>query len=142
MSKRGAIAGVMALLFLGGAPLQFEAMAGTCSGKGCQTARLEFTPGQRITIQVINQTASLVELQKVYGTDALPLRPGQQVEFDLGGGTEPNVSVLFWDVTALPLQSRLSKLNDRTLRIELRPGYTAPGDRAVYIRDDGRVIAY
>ena len=142
MFKRGSIVGLMMLLVWGGTIPQPEAIAGTCSGKGCQATRLEFAPGQRITIQVINQTASLVELQKVYGTDALPLRPGQQVEFDLGGGTEPNVSVLFWDVTALPLQSRLSKLNDRTLRIEIRPGGRPPGDRAVYIRDDGRVIAY
>ncbi|MBW4521339.1 MAG: hypothetical protein KME16_16775 [Scytolyngbya sp. HA4215-MV1] len=142
MSKRWSIACLITVLLTSVTLPLSEATAGTCSGKTCQTTRLEFTPGQRITIQVINQTASLVELQKVYGTDALPLRPGQQVEFDLGGGTEPNVSVLFWDVTALPLRSRLSKLNERTLRIELRPGYTPPGDRAVYIRDDGRVIAY
>lgn len=141
MLKSLSIVLILAPFLLGQAAPPPPDFGGTCSGSECnQSRRLKFTPGQRITIQIVNQTSSLVEIQKVYGTDPVPLRPGQEVQFGLGGGTEPNISVLFWDATALPLQSRLSRPNASTLRIELRPGGRPPGDRAVYVRDDGRVI--
>lgn len=129
-------------LWLGQAVLLKPAIAGTCAGATCKQERVQFTPGQRINIQVVNRTFSLVQLEKVFGTDAIPLRPGQEVQFDRGGSTDPNVSIVFWDATALPLQVRLSKIDAQTLRIELRPGGRPPGDRTVYIRDDGRVLIY
>jgi hypothetical protein len=129
-------------LLMGQPILPNAAIAGTCAGAACKAQRVEFTPGQRITIQVVNQTSSLVQVEKIFGTDAIPLRPGQEIQFERGGSTDPNVSIVFWDVTSLPLQARLSKRGTQTLRIELRPGGRPPGDRSLYIRDNGRVLVY
>ena len=117
------------------------ALAGTCASR-CGLKPLQFTPGQRVSVEVVNQTASLVQFQKVLGTDPVPMRPGQELKFAQGGGTEPNISVYFWDETALPLQARLSQPNPKTLRIEIRPGGRPPGDRSVYLLNDGRVAVF
>ncbi|MCL1475157.1 hypothetical protein [Argonema antarcticum] len=117
------------------------AIAGTCASK-CPPPPLGFVPGQLVNVEVVNRTASIVLLEKVQGTDAFPLRPGQEVRFQRWTGTEPNMSVVFWDATALPLLTRVSKPNDDTLRIELRPGGRPPGDRTIYILNDGRVTVF
>jgi len=117
------------------------AIAATCASK-CPPPPLAFVPGQRINFQVVNATASIVLVEKVEGTSAIPIRPGQEVRFQRWTGTEPNMSVVFWDATALPLLTRVSKPNDDTLRIELRPGGRPPGDRTIYILNDGRVTVF
>jgi hypothetical protein len=116
--------------------------AGTCTQPNCPPRPLQFTPGQRIRLQVVNATSSLVQLQKIYGTDPIPLRPGQELVLNQGDGTEPNISLIFWDATGLPIQTRLSKPDDRTLRIELRPGGRPQGDRSLYILNDGHIKVY
>lgn len=116
-------------------------LAGTCASK-CPPPPLEFLPGQRVNIQVVNRTGSIVLLEKVQDTDAFPLRPGQEVRFQRWTGTEPNLSVVFWDATGLSLVTRLSKPDEDTLRIELRPGGRPPGDRTIYILNDGRVTVF
>lgn len=117
------------------------AIAGTCASH-CPPPPLEFIPGQLVNIQVINRTASIVLLEKVAGTSAIPIRPGQEVRFERWTGTEPNMSVVFWDATALFLEARVSKPDADTLRIELRPGGRDPSDRSVYILNDGRVVVF
>lgn len=130
-------------LLLGSGMAASRAIAGTCAAGSCAPRRiLQFVPGQQINVQVINRTASLVEIQKVENTDPVPLRPGQELNFVRGGGTKPNISVIFWDATALPLRSRISKPSPNTLRIELNLAPSGPGDRSVYIRDDGRVAVF
>ena len=126
---------------LGDANRIHPSVAGTCAQK-CPPAPIQFVPGQRITYEVVNLTSSLVQMQKVVGTDPIPLNPGQVVSFTRGGGTDPNLSLLLWDATGLPLGMRLSKPNPRTLRIEVRPGGRPPGDRTIYLRDDGRIAVY
>lgn len=96
-------------------------LAGTCASK-CGPPPIQFTPGKPITVVVANLTSSLIQLQKVYGTDPIPVSPGQELQLAQKDGTEPNISVIFWDATGLPLKSRLSKPNATTLRVELRPG--------------------
>ncbi|MEW5856061.1 MAG: hypothetical protein AB1861_01545 [Cyanobacteriota bacterium] len=133
---------LVATAFTVGAAARLQpALAGTCAAK-CPPAPLQFVPGQRITYEVVNLTSSLVQMQKVVGTDPIPLNPGQVVSFARGGSTDPNLSLLMWDATGLPLGMRLSKPNPRTLRIEVRPGGRPPGDRTIYLRDDGRVAVY
>ncbi|WP_277883761.1 hypothetical protein [Nostoc sp. FACHB-888] len=39
----------------------------------------------------------------------------------------------------MSLQAIVSKPNFGTLRLELRPTWRSPGDRSLYIMDDGRV---
>lgn len=128
-------------LFLGYTERLTPMLAGTCASK-CPPPPLGFVPGQLVNVEVVNRTASIVLLEKVQGTDAFPLRPGQEVRFQRWTGTEPNMSVVFWDATALPLLTRVSKPNDDTLRIELRPGGRPPGDRTIYILNDGRVTIF
>lgn len=130
-------------LILGQSPRIEPALAGTCTAQfSCGAQPIRFIPGRRVTVQVVNQTSSLVLLERVQGTSAIPLRPGQNVQFERWGGTEPNISIVFWDQTALPLKVNVAQPNIKTLRIVLRPGGRPPGDRSVYILNDGRVKVY
>lgn len=117
-----------------------SATAGTCvAATSCGPQPIRFVPGQRITVEVVNLTSSMVQLQQLYGTDPLPISPGQVLSFVRGGNTNPNFSVVFWDAQGLPLKVDILKPEARLLRIEVRPGGRPPGDRAVYLKDDGRV---
>jgi hypothetical protein len=100
---------------------------------------MQFSPGQRIQIKVVNRTPRVLIIQKLSSTNPIPLQPGQELQINQGDGTEPNVSLLFWDDTGLPLKANIAKLNFATLGVELRPNWIAPGDRAIYILDDGRI---
>ncbi|AFY44759.1 hypothetical protein [Nostoc sp. PCC 7107] len=113
-------------------------MAGTCSSN-CGKAPLQFTPGQRIRVQVVNRTPRVLQLQKPSVTDPVSLNPGQNLYLDQLEGTEPNTSLIFWDNTGRSIQANLSRPNLATLRVELRPTARVPGDRSVYIQDDGRI---
>lgn len=117
------------------------AMADTCvAGSSCRQPPLQFVPGQRITIEIANLTQGMVQLQYVSGTDPVPISPGQVLTFARAGSTiDPNVSLVFWDEIGLPLRVNLLKPEARTLRIEVRPGWRPPGDRSIYLQDDGRV---
>ncbi len=116
------------------------AIAGTCvAGLSCPPPPIQFIPGQRITIEVVNLTEGVIRLQQLPVTDALTISPGQVRTF-LGGNTiDPNFSLIFWDTMGLALKADIIKLGARNLRIELRPGGRPPGNRAVYLNDDGRV---
>ncbi len=113
-------------------------LAGTCASK-CGAKPLQFTPGQRIRLEVINNTSNLVELERIQGTRPIRLEPQQKLQFPQQDGSQPNLSLVFWDKTGAPLQAVVSKPNFRTLRIEFRPARRYPGDRSLYILDDGRI---
>lgn len=115
-------------------------VAGTCASN-C-LGRIQFTPGQRVTVAVVNQTSGLVLLEQVEGSDPVPVQPGQELRFPWWGGTKPNISMVFWDQTSLPLRAEVTQPNRQTLRVQLRPNYAPPGDRAIYILNDGRVTIY
>ncbi|MFQ4146608.1 hypothetical protein [Chlorogloeopsis sp. ULAP02] len=112
--------------------------AGTCASK-CGPRSIQFKPGQSITLEVVNNTYNTVNLQKPYTTNPIILQPGQKLQLEQGDGTEPNISLLFWNEAGLPLKATVSKANFATLRVEFRPTWYAPGDRAIYILDDGKV---
>lgn len=117
-----------------------KAMADTCvAGSSCGSQPVRFVPGQRITVEVANFTSGIVEIQQLYTTDPLPISPGQVLSFVRGASTDPNFSVVFWDSQGLPLKVNILKPEARILRIEVRPGTRPPGDRAVYLKDDGRI---
>ena len=123
---------------LGPVQVPQSALAGTCASK-CGPKALQFRPGDRVAVEIINLTSNLIQFQKVYGTDPVPLSPGQSLRVQQGDGTAPNISVMFWDANGLPLKAVLSKPSATLLRIQLRPNYKPPGDSSVYIRNDGRV---
>ncbi len=129
--------------FTGFAELYHPATAGTCvAATSCGRQPIQFVPGQRITVEVANLTESVVQLQKIYGSEPLPVSPGQVLSFVRGGSTDPNFSVVLWDAIGLPLKLNIFKSQARTLRIEVRPGGRPPGDRTIYLKDDGRVAVF
>jgi hypothetical protein len=115
------------------------ALAGTCSTRCSVKTPIQFKPGQRIKVQVINRTNSLIKIENALGGQPLELLSGQTIEFYRGGSTDPNFSVVFWEATETPLRSRLSKPTTDTLKIDLSFAAQKPGDRSVYIRNDGRI---
>lgn len=105
----------------------------------CSSRQIQFTPGQSIRILVVNRTSSLVQIEQIYGTAPIALLPSQEIEVDPNFGTRPNASLVFWDETTLPLRAVLSRPEKNILRVEIRPGGRPPGDRSVYVEDDGKV---
>ncbi len=116
-------------------------LAGTCASK-CGSRPIQFTPGQRVRLEVVNATPYLVKLEKLQGTDPIPLQPGQKLQLESGDGTQSNVSLVFWDETGFPLQAIVSKPNFGTLRLEIRRGNRYPGDRSLYLLNDGHVNVF
>jgi hypothetical protein len=130
---------LLAMAFvLGGTNHNTITLAGTCASN-CGRLPIEFTPGQHVRVEVLNGTPRIVKVEKPYGIGQISIRSGQQIRLEQGDGTEPNISIVFWDDTGRPLKAIVSKPNFGTLRVELRPSRQSPGDRSVYIRDDGRV---
>lgn len=105
----------------------------------CGSRQIQFTPGERIRVLVVNRTSSLVQIEQIYGTNPIALLPSQEIEVDPNFGTRPNASVVLWDETELPIRVVLFRPDTNMLRIEVFPGGRPPGDRSVYIEDDGKV---
>jgi hypothetical protein len=121
----------------------YPATARSCvAATSCGQQPIRFVPGQRITVEVANLTQSVVQLQQVAGTDPLSISPGQVRSFVRGGTTEPNFSLVMWDAIGLPLRVNLLKPSTKKLRVEVRPGGRPPGERTVYLKDDGRVSVF
>ena len=138
MSKLLSATLITTALLMGFNEIPRTAIAGTCASR-CGAKPLQFTPGSYIRVQVVNKTPNLIYIEKPQGTNPIALRPGQQVRLEQGDGTEPNISVIFWNENGLSLKANLSKPNFATLQVELRPEWRIGGDRGLYVRDDGRV---
>ena len=119
------------------------ATARTCvAATSCGHQPIKFIPGQRITVEVANLTGRVVKLQKISGAQPVTISPGQVLSFVRGGRTEPNFSLVFWDALGESLKVNILKPEARTLRIEVRLGGRPPGDRSVYLKDDGHVLVF
>ncbi|MGF1675470.1 MAG: hypothetical protein ACFCUV_17570 [Rivularia sp. (in: cyanobacteria)] len=138
MSKLLSASLITTSLILGFTQSPSPTIAGTCASK-CGAKPIQFTPGKPIRVEVVNRTPNLIYIEKPLSTKPIALQPGQQVQLEQGNGTEPNVSVVFWNENGLSLKANLSKPNFATLKVELRPEWRIGGDRGVYLRDDGRV---
>jgi hypothetical protein len=137
--KYGVVSGLTVLTLIAGSiSADVPSWAGTCASN-CGPAPIQFVPGQAIRVQLINRAPRNVEFEQVLPMDPFVLRPGQEMEFMLWEGTEPNLSLVFWDAIARPLRVVMSQPNADTLRIEFHTS-EAPGDRAIYVQDDGRVM--
>ena len=129
---------ITATLLLGVSEAPTVSIAGTCASQ-CGKPPLRFNPGQYIRVEVVNLTSHPVQVEKPYDVKEIQVPSNKMLQIDQGDGTQPNISVVFWSRREFPLKARLSKPNVRTLRVELRPEWRNQGDRAVYVRDDGRV---
>jgi hypothetical protein len=114
------------------------ATAQTCASQ-CAPKPIQFQTGQRIEVQVENRTRSKIMMENTQGDRAIELQPGQKIKFYRGGSTDPNLSVAFWETTETPLNLALSKPKPNLLQIEVRFARQAPGDRALYITNDGTI---
>ncbi len=118
-----------------------QGLAQTCT-LNCGSRQIQFTPGERIRVFVVNRTSSLVQVEQIYGTNPIALLPSQEVEVDPNFGTNPNASLVFWDETTLPIRAVLFRPEPNSLRIEILPGGRPPGDRSVYVENDGKVKVF
>ncbi|MEM8603570.1 MAG: hypothetical protein AAGF24_07015 [Cyanobacteria bacterium P01_H01_bin.121] len=132
------LAGFALIAGVGADARLLPAQAGTCASN-CGPAPLSFVPGDYVEVTITNLTNSLIEVQEPGGTDSIPVYPGRRILLPRLTTTRENASLVFWDVLGLPLRAQLQKSGTNRLTVELLPGYRPPGDRAVYLRDDGRV---
>jgi len=120
-----------------------NATAGTCvANSSCPPQPIRFTPGQKISVEVINATTRRLEIQQVGMMNPTSLQPGEKVAFLRGETTRHNFSLLFWNDYRGALIARISQPSARVLRVEVHPGGQTGGHNAVYLRDDGRVEVF
>ena len=104
---------------------------------------IEFTPGKKFNVQIINLSSNLIEMEKVANTDVMVINPGQIVSFKQMVDTVNNSSFVFADINNIPLQIKIIQLDSQTLRIELHHSERKNiSDRSVYIQDNGQVKVF
>lgn len=135
----------LALLFLAlllpGVAL--PAVAGTCvAGSSCGQAAVQFAPGTWISLEVVNRTQDLVNVQYVEAGDPQVLAPGQILTFARGVSSIPNMSLFFWNDQGLAIRAAIRQPDSRHLRIELTPQWQGAGQSAILLRNDGRVDVF
>ncbi len=114
-------------------------LAETCASR-CGTAPLHFTPGQYIRVKIVNHSYSDVKLEQLPELRKKTLKHGEKLQFDLRGGELSEFSLMFWDDGGRYLKGVVSKPNFGTLVLEIRPNsQDYPGDRSLYIRNNGEV---
>ena len=119
--------------------LSVPAVAQTCR-VNCRSDQIQFIPGDPITVEVINQTPVIVQVEQIPMIAPYALRPRQSARLGFGWGTQPNISIVFWNTQEQPIRAYLSRPEPLRLEIELRPFTSEPSDRSVYIQNDGRVM--
>jgi hypothetical protein len=126
-----------------GQSLASPTLAQSCvAATSCGPQPIQFQPGDWISVEIVNLTKSLVEVQQVSASSALVVTPGETIFFRGSGNTSPNLSLIFADINGLSLKLDLFQPERQKLRIEIRPGNRPPGDRSVYLNNDGRLRVF
>ena len=98
-------------------------------------------PGQPITIEFVNKTNGLINLERVLDIDLHWLRPQTDFAIETTVGADADMSLVFWDEDNHAVNAVLHRPDNETLQIELLPsGHDS--DRAVHVVNDGRVLVY
>ncbi|MFH7245051.1 MAG: hypothetical protein ACHWZW_19615 [Spirulina sp.] len=129
-----ALAGAMTL-----GTTTLPALAQSCTS-GCQSGQIQFTPGDRITVQVVNRSTVTIDLEQTPMTGPRTLRPGEAIELGFGWGTSPNISILFWPLQDRAIRLRLGRPEAQTLSVEIYSAPSEPSHRSIFVENDGRVI--
>ncbi|NJN75996.1 MAG: hypothetical protein HC796_07020 [Synechococcaceae cyanobacterium RL_1_2] len=117
-----------------------HAAIGTCVAQtSCFNRRIQFTPGDFVNVKVVNYTAGLIRLEYIQGGDPMIINPGEEYPFLWGSTADFNMSLVIWDETEVPLSFRPIQTSDRQLLLEIYPHYETPGDRSIYLKDDGQL---
>lgn len=124
-------------IILGIAPL--PALAQPCTS-GCQSGQIQFIPGDRITVQIVNRSHGAIGLEQTPITGPRTLRPGEELELGFGWGTTPNISILFWALQDRAIRFRLGRPEPKILSVEVYSAPSEPSHRSIFVENDGRVV--
>jgi len=114
------------------------ALAQTCV-ENCRSGQIQFTPGDRIAVEVVNLSITTVAVEQLPLRGPITLLPGSSTTLGFGWGTTPNLSMFIWALDDQPIRYRLGRLDDTTLLVEVVTAPSEPSDRSIYIENDGRV---
>ncbi len=107
----------------------------------CHSNQIRFVPGQPITIEFVNNTNGLINLERVLDIDLHWLRPHSEFAIKTVVGADDDMSMVFWDENNRSVNAVLHRPDAETLKIELLPsGFDS--DRVVHVVNDGRVLVY
>lgn len=107
----------------------------------CDSNQIRFMPGQPLTIEFVNNTNGMVNLERVLDIDMQWLRPNTDFAIETLVGVDDDMSLVFWDENNRAVNAVLHRPDAETLRVELLPsGHHS--DRAVHVVNDGRVLVY
>jgi hypothetical protein len=79
---------------LGPGPL----LAQTCTDN-CRSGQIQFTPGDRISVELVNLSPVTVGVEQVPLRGPLTLAPGTSTVLGFGWGTTPNLSMFIWPLS-------------------------------------------
>ncbi|MEM6449793.1 MAG: hypothetical protein AAF703_05700 [Cyanobacteria bacterium P01_D01_bin.105] len=136
----GAVSGLVLAALPIGVAIAPQAAQAACTYQ-CDSNQIRFMPGQPITIEFINNTKGLVNLERVLDIDMHWLRPDSDFRIETLVGADDDMSLVFWDENNNAVNAVLHRPDADTLQIELLPsGHVS--DRAVHVSNDGRVLVY
>ncbi|MGB3308118.1 MAG: hypothetical protein WBG32_01400 [Nodosilinea sp.] len=115
------------------------ALAAPCA-VNCKSGQIQFTPGDRITIQVVNVGSRPLSLEQPPLLGPRVLYTGNTIETQVNWTMQPHPSVFFWSQERLPVRARLNRPGPNTLRVEVFDAPAEPSDRSITIEADGRVL--
>ena len=118
---------------------QEPALAQNCV-ENCRSGQIQFTPGDRISVEVVNLSRVTVAAEQVPLIGPLTLPPGTSTTLGFGWGTTPNLSMFIWALEDQPIRYQLGRLDDTTLLVEVITAPSEPSDRSIFIKNDGRVV--
>jgi hypothetical protein len=107
----------------------------------CESNQIRLVPGQPITIEFINHTNGLINLERVLDIDMHWLRPEGEFQLKTLVGADADMSLVFWDENNRAINAVLHHPDAETLQIEFLPS-AAASDLAVHVVNDGRVLVY
>ncbi|MEO0768433.1 MAG: hypothetical protein AAFY72_03215 [Cyanobacteria bacterium J06649_4] len=136
----------LAALTLSAIPLSATPFIGPAKAEGpctyqCDSNEIRFMPGQPITIEFINKTNGMINLERVLDIDMHWLRPQSDFAIETLVGVDDDMSLVFWNEQNQAVNAVLHRPDEETLQIELLPS-GAESDRAVHVANDGRVLVY
>lgn len=115
-------------------------IAGTCvAATSCPPRPVQFQPGQRLTVEIVNFTPGVLEIQRIPYTQPLTILSGETQVFDNVRVTQNNFSTLLRDLRGYPIEILINQPSPDVLRVRVRPTEGMSGDRALYIYNDGSV---
>ena len=107
----------------------------------CESSQIRYIPGQPLTIEFVNKTNGLINLERVLDIELHWLRPQTEFAIQTNVGVDPDMSMVFWDDDNKAVNAVLHRPNADTLQVEFLPS-GSDSDRAVHVSNDGRVLVY